>query len=331
VIFLSCDFLYAKGLALVYHGQTEAGKKVWIEAARHDPDNAQCRNAVKIINKQEEAKEKGNSAFKSGDNQAAVKHYTEGINLDPYNKTISSTLYANRAAAYMKLKKFTEALADCNKAIELNDDYAKAYLRRGEVRMELGDYDDATRDFNRCDQLDPMLGARERMRVANQESKKAAKKDYYKILGVEKNASDDDLKKAYRKLALKWHPDKNSQTEEKRAEAEKKFKDINEAYSVLSDPEKKRQYDLGGDDMMGGGGPGFESYQGADIDPNVIFKTFFGGEDPFASFGFGGGFPGMFSQGGFAQAGGQRGGTRTFKSKGPGGAQNFTFSFGKRN
>jgi len=122
---------------------------------RLDPDNAKCRSHIKIINRQEEAKEKGNAAFKAGKNQEAVSQYTIGIDLDPQNKTLSSTLYANRAAAYMKLKKFTEALADCNKAIALNENYAKAYLRRGEVRMELDDYEEATRDFNRADQLDP--------------------------------------------------------------------------------------------------------------------------------------------------------------------------------
>lgn len=359
------DFLYAKGLTLCYHGKTDAGKRVWVDAMRLDPDNTKCRSHIKIINRQEEAKEKGNAAFKSGDNQGAVTHYTVGIDLDPYNKTISSTLYANRAAAYLKLKKYTESLADCNKAIALNDSYAKAYLRRGEARMELGDYEDATRDFNRADQLDPMLGAKERMRVANNEAKKAAHKDYYKILGVDKKVNDDDLKKAYRKLALKWHPDKNSQTEEKKAEAEKKFKDINEAYSVLSDPEKRKQYDLGVDpnDPMGGagaggfhqgGGGGYES----NIDPNIIFQTFFGGKDPFSSFGFGGGddmggmggFGGMGqgkSKGGFGGFGGfggmqggmpggvffqQSGGMPNMggKKAGQQGNQNFTYTF-KRN
>ncbi len=138
---------------LIFH--SEAGKRAWIDAVRLDPENEKCKSHIKIINKQEDSKEKGNAAFKSGDNQGAINHYTTGINLDPFNKTLSSTLYANRAAAYLKLKKHTEALTDCNKAIQLNDNYAKAYLRRGEARMELGDYEDATRDFNRADQLDP--------------------------------------------------------------------------------------------------------------------------------------------------------------------------------
>ena len=105
--------------------------------------------------------------------------------------------------------------------------------------------------------------------------------DYYKILGVTKEATDAEIKKAYRKLALKWHPDKNPNN---RAEAEEKFKKINEAYSVLSDKDKRRQYDRGGD----------FSFDFGSFNANDIFKDFFGGKDPFADFfsddGFGGGF-----------------------------------------
>jgi len=219
----------------------------------------------------------------------------------------------------MKLKEFKDALADCDKAIQINENYAKAFLRRGEIKMELGEYEEATRDFNQCHQLDPNLGARQRIKDAEKEAKKAARKDYYKILGVEKTAGDDEIKKAYKKLALRWHPDKNGQDEETRAAAEIKFKDINEAYSVLSDQQKKQRYDSGVDldDMGGFGGGGF--------DPNVIFQTFFGGgggfggfgggEDPFGGGGHSHGFPGGFhSNGG---GGGSRGGF-------PGG---FSFSF----
>ena len=289
---------------------------------RLDPDNIVCRNAIKAINRQEEAKESGNQDFKAGRYQSALSHYTAGIEADPHNPKNAALLYANRAAVYLKLKKNAEALADCNKSIELDDNYAKAFLRRGEARMELGEYEDATRDFNRCHQLDPMLGARERMRVANTEAKKAARKDYYKILGVEKSATDDQIKKAYRKLALKWHPDKNAQTEEKKHEAEKKFKEINEAYVVLSDPEKRKQFDLGGDpNNPNAGGMDFEGFE-SNIDPNIIFKTFFGGEDPFSSFGFGGGKAGGRSggQGGF---GGFPGGVFFTQSGGQGGQGGF--------
>merc|ERR1712241_92384 len=119
-------------------------------------------------------------------------------------------------------------------------------------------------------------------------------KDYYKILGVARGASEEEIKKAYRKLALKYHPDKNQTTG-----AEEKFKEIGEAYDVLSDSKKKQIYDqygeeglkggLGGSTGGGGGGmPNFDfgqsshySYHG---DPRATFSQFFGGSNPFASF-----------------------------------------------
>lgn len=76
-------------------------------------------------------------------------------------------------------------------------------------------------------------------------------KDFYKILGIQKGANDDEIKKAYRKLALKYHPDKN-----KSAGAEERFKEIAEAYEVLSDKKKRDIYDQYGEDGLHGGAPG---------------------------------------------------------------------------
>merc|ERR1712226_1385551 len=83
------------------------------------------------------------------------------------------------------------------------------------------------------------------------------KKDYYKVLGVEKKASAEEIKKAFRKLSIKWHPDKHQNDNDDKEEAEKKYREIVEAYDVLKDPKKKEQYDLGAYDDV----PGSNNFQ----------------------------------------------------------------------
>ncbi|KAF5294859.1 hypothetical protein FQA39_LY00343 [Lamprigera yunnana] len=112
-------------------------------------------------------------------------------------------------------------------------------------------------------------------------------KDYYKTLGINNDASDDDIKKAYRKLALKYHPDKN-----KSPDAEEKFKEVAEAYEVLSDKKKRDIYDMHGEEGLKGGVPGgtggpggpdsfYYTFHG---DPRATFAQFFGSASPFQAF-----------------------------------------------
>jgi DnaJ family protein B protein 6 len=124
---------------------------------------------------------------------------------------------------------------------------------------------------------------------------------YYEILEIARDAGESDVKKAYRKMALRWHPDKNPDNKE---EAETKFKEISEAYEVLSDKSKRAIYDKYGKEGLvngadnSGGRPGTSSnrFTGHSFcfsfrDPLDVFRDFFGGRDPFADF-FGGGLLG---------------------------------------
>ncbi|XP_072820149.1 dnaJ homolog subfamily B member 6 isoform X1 [Vicugna pacos] len=109
--------------------------------------------------------------------------------------------------------------------------------------------------------------------------------DYYEVLGVQRHASAEDIKKAYRKLALKWHPDKNPENKE---EAERKFKQVAEAYEVLSDAKKRDIYDRYGKEGLNGGGGGGSHFDSpfefgfTFRNPEEVFREFFGGRDPFS-------------------------------------------------
>ena len=117
----------------------------------------------------------------------------------------------------------------------------------------------------------------------------AEKRDYYEVLGLQKGAGDDEIKKAFRKMAMKYHPDRNPGDKE----AEEKFKEVNEAYSVLSDPDKKNKYDRFGH---------------AGVDPNAGFGGGAGGAGGFGGFGGAGGFDDIFDMfggmfgGGYSQS-----------------------------
>ena len=152
-------------------------------------------------------------------------------------------------------------------------------------------------------------------------------KDYYKILGVPKTAKDDEIKKAYRKLALKWHPDKN-----KSAGAEDKFKEISEAYDVLSNKEKREIFDKYGEEGLqgvppsgadgmnmnfGGGGPGFaRTFVFTSGNARDTFARAFKDDDEFADI--------IGGLGGFSFFGDSRGRKPAPRSNGMG---NFMFDF----
>jgi len=314
---MNCDALFVRGLCLYYADNLEKAYQHFQQVLRLSPDHTKARDCFRRAKRLQTKKEEGNTAFKQSDWDSALRIYTEALEIDPHNKPTNAKLYNNRAMVNAKLKRLEASAEDCSKAIELDENYQKAYLRRFRTYQELGQHEEAVRDVEKLCQMD--RGNREYkqlLRDAKVELKKSKRKDYYKVLGVGKDATDEEIKKGYRKRALVHHPDRHTQAEEaERKEEEKKFKEVNEAYSVLSDKSKRARYDAGHDLDDEGGGPGADF---GDIDPNQIFQAFFGG-------GGGGGMPGGF-QFQFGGPGGHGGHSHGGHSHG--GNQHFSFSFG---
>eukprot|EP00808_Paulinella_micropora_P022289 g44233.t1 len=267
----SIPVLYWRGVCLYQQGQLDLATKHFQQILRDDCDHKPSMTIYKLIKKLTRLKEEGNEAFKAGRLTEAVDKYSAALREveagERESVELCSTLYCNRAAARMKQRNWAEAKQDCDRCLEMNPTYTKAWQRRAQCLTEMEDFDAALRDYKQLQQLNPGdESIAEQMRHVQREQKKASRINYYKILGVDKHATDAEIKKKYRKLALKWHPDKNGDTEHKRQEAEAKFKQITEAYGILSDPEKRRRYDSGAD-----------INEMSPVDMDEIVRMFFGG------------------------------------------------------
>ncbi|PVD39415.1 hypothetical protein C0Q70_02045 [Pomacea canaliculata] len=297
---MNADAIYVRGLCLYYQDNTEKAFQHFQQVLRLAPDHSKARDALRRAKQLTTQKEAGNGAFRGGKFQDAYDLYTQALQIDPHNRSTNSKLYNNRATVSAKLNRLDQAIEDCNQAIKLDETYVKAYLRRAKCYMDTEQYEEAVRDYEKVIKLQKSQENKQLLHEAKVALKQSKRKDYYKILGVTRSASDDEIKKAYKKRALIHHPDRHSHaTVEVQKEEEKKFKELGEAYSVLSDDKKRARYDNGQDldDSCGGF---------SDIDPNQIFQAFFGGgmgPGGMHSFSFGGpqsgagpsGFPGGFS------------------------------------
>ncbi|XVF19317.1 hypothetical protein REPUB_Repub11eG0100300 [Reevesia pubescens] len=224
----------------------------------------------------------GNEAFQSGRHSEAVEHYTAALSCNVESRPFAAICFCNRAATFKALGQVADAIADCCLAIALDGNYLKAISRRAALYEMIRDYGQAASDLERLLSLlmkqmeakTNQIGTSEKsMNLANdlrqarlwlseieEEGKKEVPLDFYLILGVEPSVSAAEIKKAYRKAALRHHPDKAVQSlvrnengddrlwkeirEEAHKDADKLFKIIGEAYAILSDPIKRSRYDL---------------------------------------------------------------------------------------
>jgi DnaJ family protein C protein 7 len=215
-------------------GETDQALKSLKLCLGLDPDMKSAIKLLRMVQKLVRTKEEGNTAFKAKDYRKAIELYTEAVSVDPANKDMNAKILQNRAQAYINLKEYDNAINDCTEALRLDPTYSKAQKMRAKAHGGAGNWEEAVQDYKAVAEANPAeKGIAEDIRRAEFELKKAQRKDYYKILGVGKDATETELKKAYRKLAIQYHPDKNRDG----AAGDEKFKEIGEAYETLIDPQ----------------------------------------------------------------------------------------------
>lgn len=228
------EALVLRGRALYAQGENDKAIQHFRKALSCDPDFKDAVKWLRTVQKLDRMKEEGNSDYKAGRWQAAFDKYSSALEVDPANRGTNSKLYQNRALCRLKLKQFNEAIADCEQAIALDSSYTKARKTKANALGQAERWEDAVREWKAIQEIDPEdRSILKEIRKAELELKKSQRKDYYKILGIGKDADETAIKKAYRKLAIIHHPDKNPNDEE----AAERFKDIGEAYETLSDPQ----------------------------------------------------------------------------------------------
>ncbi|TIB29403.1 hypothetical protein E3P86_03680 [Wallemia ichthyophaga] len=299
----SPDLLYLRARVLFLDSNFSKAIAHLQAAMRSDPDFSPAKSLLKRTRVVERGKESGNEAFKHARYTEAIQQYSTALDALSSDQgeigegKVKAVLLSNRATAYSKLSdKSDEAFTDVDHALKLHPNYTKALRTRARINLSQEKFEECVSDFkaalDTCT-MEEKQGLEKEVRNAEKELKKSKRVDHYKVLQVQKTATDPELKKAFRKQSLIHHPDKGGD--------EEYFKQINESYSVLTDSQQRHIYDNGLDldEGVGGMGGGFSSGgMGADI--NLA--------DLFASGAFGGGMGGGGMGGGYSSFGG--GGTR---------------------
>jgi len=244
------QFLLTK--AYFNDGKYEKSKQLLLNLLSNTKDSMLIEKTKKLSEKLEQIqalKEKANKFYKNNNFSDAINVYNELLSLDNNNKFFNALILSNRSLCYYKIKDMFNALHDINASIKLNNKYWKSYQRRANINIRLKYSEQAKDDLRKVLELDPNnREARSLLDDILKEERKKGTKDLYMILGVSRNSTIDEIRKEFKKLVIKWHPDKHNETEEKKIFAEKKFKEINSAYHILIDPYKREIYDKTGKD-----------------------------------------------------------------------------------
>ncbi|KAL7575513.1 hypothetical protein ACA910_020096 [Epithemia clementina (nom. ined.)] len=257
--------LHLRGLAFYRLLEHDQALLHYQKALKLDPEHADCKKSHKRLKLILKAQQKGEAAAESGDFDAALAQYEKARTADPDHDLYNQKLHLDVIKVYTKKGDHKRAIQEAQSFLEDDEESIEGWWALGEAQQGADQYEEAVRSFqkaldsipeNHQDHSESAQKAKERLKQAHVALKQSKEKNYYKILGVSRTASAKEIKSAYRKLALQWHPDKVEGDESVKEQAEKKFHDIGEAYEVLSDDELRAKYDRGEPvfDNQGGGG-----------------------------------------------------------------------------
>ncbi|XP_019444350.1 PREDICTED: dnaJ protein P58IPK homolog [Lupinus angustifolius] len=284
------EALLLRGRAYYYLADHDVATRHFQKGLRLDPEHSELKKAYFGLKKLLKKSKSAEDIASKGKLRVAVEEFKGALAIDPDHLAHNVNLHLGLCKVLVRLGRGNDALDSCSEALKINEELTEALVQRGEAKLLTEDWEGAVEDLKSAAEKSPQdMNIREAFMRAQKALKMSKRKDYYKILGISKTASAAEIKRAYKKLALQWHPDKNVGNRE---EAEAKFREIAGAYEVLSDEDKRVRYDRGEDleDAGGmGGGGGFNPYGQGGQQYTFTFEDGFPGGG-----GFGGGFPGGY-------------------------------------
>lgn len=257
----STDGYYRLASLLYQLGHVADALKEVRECLKLDPEHKKCFPFYKKVKKVDKLLTECEEMSESRDFVGCISNANKVLKIEDEVTLVVFEAKKWLCSCSVKEELHAEALAQCSSALELQRE-PRVLCDKADALLGLEMYEDAVHAFKQALELDEGLQrAKEGLARAQKLQKQSEQRDYYKILGVKRTANKQEITKAYRKAAQKWHPD-NYQGDEKKI-AEKKFIDIAAAKEVLTDPEKRAQFDAGTDPLdpeaqrggHGGGGP----------------------------------------------------------------------------
>ncbi|XP_076016207.1 dnaJ homolog subfamily C member 3b [Genypterus blacodes] len=219
------------------------------ECLKLDQDDKECFSHYKLVKKLSKQLDTAEELIQEERHQDAIEKYESVMKTEPTVPHYTNLAKERICFCLVKLKQPDEAIDVCSEAHQRDPRNANVLRDRAEAYILNQDYEKGVEDYIEAREFDAdSIELKEGLDRAQKMLKVSRKRDYYKILGVNRSANKQEIIKAYRKLAQQWHPD-NFQSESEKKEAEKRFIDIASAKEVLTDPEMRQKFDAGEDPL----------------------------------------------------------------------------------